>query len=193
MRCPHRPHAACLPRRYIELVCSQRTLDSRADPKRGPRDADELEAFIRRDAHDRLPQERDDALDAALPLSPRCGRLHRRPRGACVGRPGGAVMHLPETLASPGRKQACAPDRSALSQIVRSERELRTGLAPASVGKEQPACPRPSRRATAPIRPTQQPADARASAPTQLLCREAGVSPCAPARRPGREPAGSRW
>ena len=36
---------------------------------------------------------------------------------------------------------------------VRREREPRTGLAPASVGKEQPTCSRPWRRATAPIRP----------------------------------------
>src|SRR4051794_20221737 len=38
----------------------------------------------------------------------------------------------------------------------------------------------------APIRPTQQRADARTGAPTRLLCREAAASPCAPPHRPVR-------
>ena len=58
-----------------------------------------------------------------------------------------------------------------------SGRELRAGGVARICGKEQPARSRPSRRATAPIRPSQQRADARSGAPGQLLCREAGVSP----------------
>ncbi len=41
-------------------------------------------------------------------------------------------------------------------------------------------------RAAAATRPTQQRAAGRTGAPRQLLCREAGVLPCAPPRRPGR-------
>ena len=41
----------------------------------------------------------------------------------------------------------------------------------------------------APCRPTQRRAASRAGGLRQLLCREAGVPPCAPVRRPGRERA----
>jgi hypothetical protein len=41
----------------------------------------------------------------------------------------------------------------------------------------------------APFRPTQQRAGAPSGAPGLLLCQEAGVSPCAPGRRPFREQA----
>ena len=40
--------------------------------------------------------------------------------------------------------------------------------------------------AALPCRPSQQRADTRTGAPRRLLCREAGVSPCASARRPSQ-------
>ena len=59
----------------------------------------------------------------------------------------------------------------------------RVGIARSS---QKPIARRDGITTAAASRPSQQRADARTGAPRQLLCGEAGVSPCAPARRPYR-------
>jgi hypothetical protein len=118
--------------------------------KPGRRRARSAEARSRR--WDALPCHQASGSPGANPIalarssrSCRTGRLitrhvqaawAARPRpGRCAGAPCAEVW----TPAFPGRKQACTHGSPALVPVVQSERELRTGLAPASVGKEQPA------------------------------------------------------
>jgi hypothetical protein len=56
-------------------------------------------------------------------------------RDACVGRPGGAVIDLQETLACARVKRDSQPLQPGRAKVVLSERKLRTDLTPASVGK----------------------------------------------------------
>ena len=113
------------------------------------------------------------------------------PPGARVGRSAGAPCAEVWTPAFPGRMQACTHGSPALVPVVRSEHELHTGLAPASVGKEQPGCSRPSRR---PLLGFVHLSSERTLEPVRKDCsfaEKAGVSPCARARRPERSLPGT--
>jgi hypothetical protein len=80
----------------------------------------------------------------------------------------GASLRRLETLAGrPAQARAFVGDHACLSKEQR----------PSAARRVAGRCS---------IRPTQLRADARTCAPRQLLWREAGVSPCAPGRRPRR-------
>jgi hypothetical protein len=73
---------------------------------------------------------------------------------------------------------------------VRLEQDSRAGCSaqPRAIGRVRVAGTSRAIRLTAPFRPTQQRAGAPGGAPALLVCREAGVSPGAPGRRPTRAP-----
>ena len=106
-----------------------------------------------------------------------------------------ALEHLKsDDCAGPAYSDACSPGGS---RRVRSSprRSCRSSAAGVSfpTPAEMPCCQTSSGAwirvdfaRPAQIRPSQQRAEARTGAPRQLLCGEAGLSPCAPARRPYR-------
>jgi hypothetical protein len=82
--------------------------------------------------------------------------------------------------------QQFAKRDSGLPELVQAGLAMPARAGARMLGKQLRAGSRASRRASAHIRPTQQRAAGRTGAPRQLLCREAGVLPCAPPRRPQR-------
>jgi hypothetical protein len=83
-------------------------------------------------------------------------------------------------------RQASAEGGLRRPLLVPTRRELPAGDHACLPKEQRDLAPRRV-RAAARIRPTQQRAGAPSGAPGLLLCHEAGVSPCAPGRRPTRE------
>ena len=117
-------------------------------------------------------------------------RASRRPRShERNGRGPSARCCRPHTPAFPGRKRPSRRGHAVQALVVPSGRELRPGGDARIRGKEQPGGSPRLVSVAARIRPTQQRAGAPSGAPGLLLCQGAGVSPCAPGRRPFREQA----
>ena len=103
-----------------------------------------------------------------------CSRLRRGPRGACARR--GARPAVPARTPASSAEGPGYCFHATRRHVGRWPSVLL--YAKGGAGQA------PDERLAA--RPTEQRADAQSVAPRQLLSREAGVSPCAPARRPER-------
>jgi hypothetical protein len=94
------------------------------------------------------------------------------------------------TRRPPGRDRL--PPRSCICGKAAARPSLPPSMRPSSERRAQARRLPKHRPPAAAFRPTEQRMDARSGAPRRLVSREAGVSPCAPARRPFRASRGPR-